>query len=204
MEDIIGFNDQIGRPKKQSVMTRVNRSLSPKIKLQKPVVKQSVVRTTTPVSSGGGLTAKLKVAKQRQAVRPSVVRPVLRPSVMRPAAKPSVMRPAAKPAQIRMKSSANATSVPSVQRRRVMPKQAVIKPSGQVIPVSRLVRTTAPAAVTRATPIQRSFMPVDLPYNKVQRPSKPMKLVATNFKLPVNIDMIQPPVDAGMSNYYGK
>lgn len=88
--------------------------------------------------------------------------------------------------------------------KRVMPKQAVIKPTGQVIPVKALTKTTNPTAVTAATPVQRSFMPVDLPYQKLQPTSKPMKLVNTPYTLTTNINLIEPAVDPGIQNYYGK
>jgi hypothetical protein len=72
------------------------------------------------------------------------------------------------------------------------------------LPVSNLTKITNRMQVNRATPIQKSFMPVDLPYQNFAPQTKPMKITATNYSLSTNIDLIEPPVDAGTSNYYGK
>ena len=74
----------------------------------------------------------------------------------------------------------------------------------QPIPVRALTNVTAPKAVTAATPIQRSYMPVDLPYQTVPPKTKRIKIPATKFSLPTDIDLVQPSVDAGTTNYYGK
>ena len=82
------------------------------------------------------------------------------------------------------------------------PAKPVLRPA---IPVSKLIKTTNPIAVKSVNPIQRSYMPVDLPYETMNEKNQPkMKLTATNFELSTDLDMVQPPVDSGMSNYYGK
>ena len=70
--------------------------------------------------------------------------------------------------------------------------------------VKNLTRITNPATVKKATPIQRSFMPVDLPYKNFVPKTKRLKIPATNYSLSTSIDLIQPSVDGGTSNYYGK
>lgn len=179
MQDITGFNEQI----------------SGSNRFARPAARKTVARPfTRPVA--------------RPAARPAA-RPVARPAarlVARPAARP-VARPAAtpvaRPAQIRLTRSAKPAARPLRPAKRII-KQAVIKRGGQVIPVSVLTRTTQPARVKAANPIQRSFMPVDLPFKPVMAQGKKMRITNTPFVLPVNVNMIEPAVDAGMSNYYGK
>jgi hypothetical protein len=95
--------------------------------------------------------------------------------------------------------------------RNAVKPMAIVKPSGQVLPVqnkaisvSRLENTRNPKTVMAASPVQRSFMPVDLPFQIPTSKSKFVRIVNTPFKYPVNIDMIEPAVDAGSGNYYGK
>jgi len=70
--------------------------------------------------------------------------------------------------------------------------------------IKKLVQVTNPSIVKAVSPIQRSFMPVDLPYETMSKKNNAMKIPATNFAMPTNIDLVQPPVDGGTSNYYGK
>ena len=52
--------------------------------------------------------------------------------------------------------------------------------------------------------VARSFAKVDLPFQKVTPATKFQKLKNTPLNLPVNINMIEPAVDSGSQNYYGK
>jgi hypothetical protein len=70
--------------------------------------------------------------------------------------------------------------------------------------LQKLTKITNPSIVQNVSPIQRSFMPVDLPYETMTKKRYAMKIPATNFAMPTNIDLVQPPVDGGTSNYYGK
>lgn len=70
--------------------------------------------------------------------------------------------------------------------------------------LQKLTKITNPSIVQNVSPIQRSFMPVDLPYETMSKKRYAMKIPATNFAMPTNIDLVQPPVDGGTSNYYGK
>jgi hypothetical protein len=70
--------------------------------------------------------------------------------------------------------------------------------------IQKLTKITNPSIVQNVSPIQRSFMPVDLPYETMSKKRYAMKIPATNFSMPTNIDLVQPPVDGGTSNYYGK
>jgi hypothetical protein len=81
---------------------------------------------------------------------------------------------------------------------------AVVKRSGKSIPLSTLTRTTNPNIVQKANPIQQSFMPIDLPFRKVTPLSKLVKIKYTPISYSVSTDLIEPSVDPGIQNYYGK
>jgi hypothetical protein len=65
-----------------------------------------------------------------------------------------------------------------------------------------------PAVVKNLNPTQRSFLKTDLPYQVISKNNfgQPTTQVIKNtpFKLNISVDQIQPPVDGGISNYYGK
>jgi hypothetical protein len=125
--------------------------------------------------------------------------------------KSAVMKPM--PAQVAIKK-------PIATVRQSMPiKSAVIKPmpanmTRQINPtlpsnsilnrVSQLIKNTNPSIVKQASPIQRSYMPIDLPYETFTNKKSAMKIPATNFAMTTDIDLVQPPVDGGTFNYYGK
>jgi hypothetical protein len=79
-----------------------------------------------------------------------------------------------------------------------MPRNSVITK------ISTLLKNTNPSIVQKATPIQRSYMPIDLPYQTVNQLNYGIKIPATNFALPTDIDLVQPSVDGGTFDYYGK
>jgi hypothetical protein len=85
-----------------------------------------------------------------------------------------------------------------------MVRRAMPTKSGFFSNISKLVQTKNPSVVKAVNPVQRSFMPVDLPFETMSNKQTAMRIPATNFAMPTNIDLIQPPVDSGSSNYYGK
>ena len=85
-----------------------------------------------------------------------------------------------------------------------MVRKAVPQKGGLFANIKKLIQTTNPSVVKAVSPVQRSFMPVDLPYETMSKKQTAMRIPATNFAMPTNIDLIQPPVDGGTSNYYGK
>jgi len=85
-----------------------------------------------------------------------------------------------------------------------MVRKAVPQKSGFFNTIKKLINIKNPSIVKSVSPIQRSFMPVDLPYETMSKKRYAMKIPATNFAMPTNIDLVQPPVDSGSSNYYGK
>jgi len=78
-------------------------------------------------------------------------------------------------------------------------------PSNSILnKVSQLIKNTNPSIVKQASPIQRSYMPIDLPYETFTNKKTAMKIPATNFAMSTDADLVQPPVDGGTFNYYGK
>ena len=136
---------------------------------------------------------------------PKAIRKVLASRPMaRPMAKPS--KPVTKFAPAQVLYNRNAATRPAAAR-----PMAIVKPSGAIIPVqnkaipvSQLTQTTNPRAVMNVSAVQRTFMPVDLPYQTPTPNSKIVRLVNTPYSYAVNIDMIEPSVDSGAGNYYGK
>jgi hypothetical protein len=113
------------------------------------------------------------------------------------------------PAQIRKKSmvqraiidnkikARNLAQVIKAQANRMVNKQ---KPT-----VKKLVNAkVTPTLVRKLNTVQRSFLKTDLPYRPVSPKPKFTKIKNTPFRYPIEIDSIQPPVDAGVRNYYGK
>lgn len=65
-----------------------------------------------------------------------------------------------------------------------------------------------PAIVENLSPIQQSFLKTDLPYQVISKNNfgqpRTKFIKNTPLKFNIDIDQIQPPVDSGISNYYGK
>lgn len=113
------------------------------------------------------------------------------------------------PAQIKRKS---------MIQKAIMQKKIQARNFAQVIKAqaNRVVRTKKPTAKqlfsSKVTPtlvkslndVQRSFLRTDLPYRPVAPKPKFVRVKNTPFSYPIEIDSIQPSVDAGVSNYYGK
>ena len=149
--------------------------------------KQALIKT---MQQGKPLPA---VIKKALATRAMVRRAVQAPSMVRravPAA--SMVRRAVPTAMVRK-------AVPTAMVRKAVPQK-----SGFFANIKKLINIKNPSIVKSVTPIQRSFMPVDLPYTTMSKKQTFLRIPATNFAMPTNIDLIQPPVDGGTSNYYGK
>lgn len=218
MEDIIGFEDQIGASfarviKRATVLTPAGAAVTV---ARKATAKKQPVRIQTTkgkamdqaiakrIATGKPIPPAIKRAIDKRQATGKPLPPAIKKAVAvkKPiAAKRSVVAPAQVPfkrmnvqrAQVTAKQQAVATKI--VKRREA---------TGKPIPVRALTQVTAPTAVKAATPIQRSYMPVDLPYQTIDEKTKPMRIPATKFALPTSVDLVQPPVDAGTVDYYGK
>ena len=159
--------------------------------------KQALIKT---MQQGKPLPA---VIKKALATRAMVRRAVQAPSMVRRAVPAASMVRRAVPA-----ASMVRRAVPTAMVRKAVPtamvRKAVPQKSGFFANIKKLINIKNPSIVKSVTPIQRSFMPVDLPYTTMSKKQTFLRIPATNFAMPTNIDLIQPPVDGGTSNYYGK
>jgi hypothetical protein len=171
--------------------------------------KQALIKT---MQQGKPLPAVIKKALANRAVirkavqAPSMVRKsVPAASMVRrvvPAA--SMVRRVVPAASMVRKSVPAASMVRRVVPAANMVRKAVPQKGGLFANIKKLIQTTNPSVVKAVSPVQRSFMPVDLPYETMSKKQTALRIPATNFAMPTNIDLIQPPVDGGTSNYYGK
>jgi hypothetical protein len=191
--DIIGFDAQINAP----TLFKGVRTIAKKM-----VVKPAAKPMARPVAKPMARPAAKPMA--RPAAKP-MARPVAKP-MARPAAKP-MARPVTKfaPAQVPFKVTAKtATNIKPTSSAASKAPLTVVKASGRAIPVKTLEQTTNPAAVKSVSPIQRSFMPVDLPFQTPTPQPKPIRIKNTPYAYNINVNQIEPAVDAGVQDYYGK
>jgi hypothetical protein len=215
MEDIIGFEDQIGakfsriikkavsNPIKAAVVKRPTTGVRPNVKLAKTAQTTRGAAMdkaiATRIATGRPIPAKLKAAIDKRQATGKALPPAIKKAV---AIKKPIATKTIAPAQVpfsRKKALTNRITQ-TVATKIVQRREATRQP----IPVRALTKVTAAKAVTAATPIQRSYMPVDLPYQTIAPKTKRLKIPATKFSLPTDIDLVQPSVDAGSINYYGK
>jgi hypothetical protein len=188
--DIIGFDAQINAPR--AITKLINKS-----KAIRPVATAPIPVATAPRPVA---TAPRPVT---MAPRPVVTTPKKVFSMPRPIAPRPVATAPRPKANIKMtaKTFSNVMPTSPAADRAIM---QIVKQNGKSIPVSSLRKTRNANIVEKVSPVQRSYMPVDLPYQKVTPKSKMVRIVNTPFVYPVNINMIEPAVDSGVSNYYGK
>jgi len=214
MEDIIGFEEQIGAPFRgvfnraiknplQAATMKAKTNLASKLNqrniaiakriskgLPLPInIKNAIVKTA---NAGKPLPSIIKrglaIAKQKKAIVPIALPKRTRAQIMQRAVEIAKQK----------------SIVPQKTRTQIMQRAVEIAKQKGIIPVSTLTRVTNPMQVNRATPIQKSFMPVDLPYQNFAPNTAPLRITATNYKLPTSINLVEPSVDAGTPNYYGK
>jgi len=178
--DITGFNEQIGkRPRPLKKMVAVKPSA-----LTKRV--QAAVKKAAPMAT--------KVV----AVKPSVLQKVQQiPTSLS-----------------KKRMVVKATPIFSTDKKRVIPKRQVVTTQRVLPSVKRLkpqnqimvVRSQPVTAQTMSVlnPTQRSFTKADLPYQRVVKSNPIVRLKNTPISYSTSINIIEPPVDGGISNYYGK
>jgi len=175
-------NMQQGKP----LPAVIKKALNTRAVIRKAVQAPSVVRKAVPTSNI--MTRAVRAANIARKSMPAA-------SIVRKAVPTSnIMTRAVRAANIARKSMPAASIV----------RKAVPQKGGLFANIKKLIQTTNPSVVKAVSPVQRSFMPVDLPYETQSNKKSVMRIPATNFAMPTNIDLIQPPVDGGTSNYYGK
>jgi hypothetical protein len=183
--------------------------LAKKIANFKPIPNKSKQALVKTMQQGKPLPTVIQSAlKNRQIAKKftptaSVVRQTPTASVVRQTPTASVVR------QTPTASVVRQTPTASVVRQ--TPTASVVKKSSPVNffnnisdNIKKLTQTTNPSIVKAATPIQRSYMPIDLPYETMSKKKYAMKIPNTNFAFSTDVDLVQPPVDGGIINYYGK
>lgn len=177
------------------------------------VAPRRVVTTTRAVApvKRGGIFTKLQPSQIRVAPRKVVTRTVA-------PAKTVAVRRAELVKMIQAKRTANVVK-PTTPSKIVTAKQfrklksapvakptMVTRPSApvKVFSTDGSLRNVTPSALKQMNDVQRSFARVDLPFQAVTPPTKRMRVKNTPLDLPININMIEPAVDAGVQDYYGK
>ena len=204
--DIIGFEDQIG----------ANRDCK-KMVFKKPVLKNKKTWWQTAGRFGVVPFGMKKINKKKmlmQVKTPFGVKKVLATKIPKSVfqKKMAIKKP--------FNLAPTATKIPKnvFLKKMASKKPFRLAPSGMFKKLSAMTPTNkvrslfnakvTPAFVKSIDSVDRSFLKTDLPYqplsnnNNGQR--KSMKIPNTPLKLSLNIDSIQPPVDGGISNYYGK
>jgi hypothetical protein len=149
MEDIIGFQDQIGALNRRTTTSKI--------------VSTSVAKKATPQTKFVKVTPFTK-SKPKVVATAQVKRMVFKKPTFKPVQKAMVTKGATLP------TGYDQTTFQSVN------------------------------------PVAQSFKPIDLPAQPVSKNNygfpRTMKIKNTPISLPIDIDSIQPPVDAGNSEYY--
>jgi hypothetical protein len=176
---------------KQAMVKTIQRGKSLPASIKSALVSRAIARKAVPAASMVR-RAVPAASMVRKAVPTAMVRKAVPTAMVRKAVPTAMVRRAVPTAMVRR-------AVPSAMVRRAVPKKG-----GFFSNIKKLVQVTNPSVVKAVNPVQRSFMPVDLPYETMSNKQTAMRIPATNFAMPTNIDLIQPPVDGGTSNYYGK
>ena len=222
--EITGFDQQIGVAKK--IVKAVKKIAPAKVFAPKkaitPARSVAPVKSVAPAktiavkqSTLNKLVAAQTVKKMQSSVKPSQIRVAPARNVA-PAKTVAVKR-----SMINKLIAAKKVQTPTQKSPIVTAKQFnAFKSTAQASqPVTRTAQASQPVKVfsTDQTPVntspmqllkmddvKRSFARVDLPYQPVTPPTKKIRIKNTPIDLPVNTNMIEPAVDGGVNNYYGK
>jgi hypothetical protein len=215
--EITGFDEQIGFVRKiakaaKKASTFVNKKMA--FMPQPKVVAIKRVMPSKGVTPAQSIAAK----KMQSSVKPSQIR--IAPT------KGSIfnkMKSSVKPSQIRIAPTKTVAVKRSMINKLIAAKkiQAPVQKSpivtaqqfktfksttqaSQPVKVFSTDQRVTPTQLKSMSDVQRSFAKVDLPYQSITPPTKFIKVKNSPINLPVNINMIEPAVDQGVNNYYGK
>jgi hypothetical protein len=194
--EITGFDEQIGKARNikklvsRNIQSQVVKRAIPgsKIKVKKPIAIKNIQQTqvVTRVMPGSKIKVKKPIAtvQQTRVIKPgktvAVKRSVINKLIeAKKVASKKVMAPVSKSPILTAKQFSNINSKLRVAKQR-------------------------PNQLLKLNDVARSFAKVDLPFQKVTPATKFQKLKNTPLNLPININMIEPAVDSGIQNYYGK
>jgi phage-related holin len=255
MEDIIGFEQQIGVPFKKVFSKAIKAPMQAAIMKAKAPMQAAIIKAKAPmqaatikakanlvnqlnqrniaiaknISKGLPIPTNIKnaivknakagipipnvikqgltIAKQKKSIVPIALPQRLNMQKAVTVAKQNLTVPISTPKQITEAANIVAQQKEVMQeaaQTQMMQKAKNIAVQNVRIPFKALTKVNNRTLVNEATPIQKSFMPVDLPYKNFAPKTAPLKIPATNFTLPTDIDLVEPSVDAGVANYYGK
>jgi len=230
-DEQIGFLPKINLPKinfKNPIPKNLTGSsfLKNKIQAIKPAVKPNVsltnlankakamqVKPTASAAPKGGLLAQLNKAKVQQAMQKA--KQTGKSLIV---STPAGVKKLTPKTPFNLVPTATASKAPSSFFKRALApikKDEVKKFENrlQAMPATQQAKAIfnlppTPAVVKNLNPTQRSFLKTDLPYQVISKNNfgQPTTQVIKNtpFKFNISVDQIQPPVDGGISNYYGK
>jgi hypothetical protein len=112
----------------------------------------------------------------------------------------TVMKPTQASPIVTAKQFKTFTSAPVTRPTMVTRPSAPVK----VFSTDGSLKNITPSTFKKMSDVQRSFAQVDLPYQAVTPKTKVMRIKNSPVNLPININMIEPAVDAGAADYYGK
>jgi hypothetical protein len=223
--EITGFDEQIGVIKKiAKAGTKINKFVNkktafipqPKVAIKRVTpTKSVVVKKATPTKSVAPqksvVVKKSTLAKAMQAKRVSPMQKVVPSKTvairksnlvkMIQAKKANTMVKPTQPSPIvTAKSFKSFTSTSPSKASTMQRPSAPVK----VFSTDGKLTNVSPASFKKMDDVARSFARVDLPYQAVTPKTKVMRVKNSPINLPININMIEPAVDAGVSDYYGK
>lgn len=195
--EITGFDEQIGRAR--NVKRVVARNIQPtrvvtkvmpgsKIKIKKPIATRNIQQTqvVTRVMPGSKIKVKKPIATVQQT---RVIKPGKTVAVKR-----SVINKLIEAKKVATKKvKAPVSKSPILTAKQFNNMNSKLKAAKQ-----------RPNQLLKLNDVDRSFLKVDLPYQKITPSTKFVKLKNTPLNLPININMIEPAIDSGSQNYYGK
>jgi hypothetical protein len=194
--EITGFDQQIGRARNvkrvvaRNIQSAVVKRVIPgsKIKVKKPIATRNIQQTQVVKRVMPG--SKIKVKKPIATVQASrIVQPSKTVAVKR-----SVINKLIEAKKVQTKKvQAPVSKSPILTAKQFKNINTKLQAAKQ-----------RPNQLLKLNDVARSFAKVDLPFQKVTPPTKFQKLKNTPLNLPVNINMIEPAVDSGIQNYYGK
>lgn len=220
--EIIGFNEQMGGVSSflpKMIQSNVNK-IVPIIKkplAQSSFIKQAVAKAKINPAAKAKVTTALVNAQQTG--KSVIIKTPFSAKKFTPVASTpfnlvptasSIFKPAALPASLPTTfQPALPSSLPITANTEIKQFEQTL----QTLPPAKAAQVlfnspVTPELVQTVNPIQRSFLRTDLPYRPISKNNygqpKTKVIKNTPLKFNIDIDQIQPAVDSGISNYYGK
>ena len=215
MEEITGFDDQIGFFNPFKAVKKATQNI------QKNIVKRTPVM---PIKKASQSSFFNRLAQRTKMVQAAPIKKAPQSSVFNKLAQRAKMVQAAQIKKVPQKSFfSNVTRnvATAIKRTPTMPVKVAPQKSFfsnianklQSLPAAQQAKqihnlAPSPTIVKQLNPIQRGFLKTDLPYKVIDKNNfgqpKTQFIKNTPYKFDISIDQIEPPVDSGISNYYGK